>query len=302
MNDETDNPQDGTDNVTPQADDTAEVWDYYDPDEDQDTVEAPAIEATDDGTEAPEEDAAPEEPAEAPATAVVTLADGSKMKVQDLIQGHLRQEDYSRKTQAVANQRAALETEVQRLEGITQSFIDHLSGLVPAAPDAALALTNPGAFVAQKAQHEAALGKIQELIKIGEQPKAIKDGLSKQQHSELIAEENRKLADRFPDTATAAGREKFFASVATVAEQVGFSLQDLGKVTDHRVFALAHYAALGMKAEAARKVAATKVASAPPVAPKRPGQGNAENARNAEAVNKFHRTGNIKDAAKAGWL
>ncbi len=301
MPDEPNTPDTGTDNVEPQADDTAADWDYYDPDEDQDTVAAPEPDATDDGTPVTEEEAEPETAAEIEASvdAVVKMADGTTMKVQDLIKGHLRHEDYSRKTQIVANQRAALETDVQRLEGITQTFIDHLTSLLPAAPDAALAMTNPGAFVAQKAQHEAAAAKIQELIRIGEQPKAIADGLTKQQRAELIAEENSRLAERFPETVTKAGRDKFFGNVASVAEQFGFSMDELSKTTDHRVFALAHYAAMGMKAEKARASAAVKVATAPPVAPKRPGQGASATANNAEAKRRFKSNPTVVNAVAA---
>lgn len=301
---ESDNlPTSGTDNDAPHANDTAESFDYYDPDEDQDNVAAEGETATDDGAAATDEEAEaePQEPAEAPPEAVVRLADGTKVKVQDLIQGQMRQEDYTRKTQEVATTRNALKQEVQRLEGITQSFIDHLSGLVPAAPDAALAMTNPAAFVQQKAQHEAALAKVQELIAIGEKPKAIGQGLTKQERDQIIAAENGRLAARFPETANPQGREKFFGAVADVAESVGFSLQELSKVSDHRIFALAHYAAMGMKAEKARSVAATKVANVPPVAPKKPGQGAAVANKNAEAMKRLSRTGNIKDALAIDW-
>jgi hypothetical protein len=296
-------PTGGTDNDAPQADDTAADWDYYDPDEDQDNEVTPEPEATDDGAAATDEEAEAEPQAEPEVTAtvdaVVMLADGSKVKVQDLIQGQMRQEDYSRKTQEVANTRNALKAEVQRLEGITSAFIDHLSSLVPAAPDAALAMQNPGAFVAQKAQHEAALAKVQELIAIGEKPKEIKDGLTKQERDQLIAQENALLAQRFPETTNPQGRQKFLGAVAEAAENLGFSMDELGKVTDHRIFALAHYASLGMKAEKARSVAATKVAVAPPVAPKRPGQGAVAANRDVEAVKKFRANPSIRNAAAA---
>ena len=302
---ESDNPlTGGTDNDTPHADDTAESWDYFDPDEDQDNETVADDSATDDGATATEEvaEAEPQETAEieAPLTAVIKLADGSKVKVEDLIRDGMRQQDYSRKTQEVANERSALKAEVQRLEGITQSFVDHLSGLVPPAPDPSLAMTNPAAFVAQKAQHEAALAKVQELIAIGEKPKQIGTALTAQERNRIIAEENGKLAARFPETATQAGRQKFFGEVAEAAESLGFTLDELGTVSDHRIFALAKYAALGMKAEKARSVAATKVAKAPPVAPKRPGQGAAAKS-NAEAMKRLSRTGSIKDALQVDW-
>jgi hypothetical protein len=306
MNDEHDNPpvEAGTDNVTPQADDTSEDWDYFDPDEDQDTEAVTEEAETDDGTGATDEEATPDEtPAEVEAAhdAVVTMADGSKMKVADLIQGQLRQSDYTRKAQEVATQRKTLETESKRLESISQAFIDHLSSLVPDAPEAALAYQDPAKFMQQKAIHEAALAKVQELVKIGEQPKAIADGLTKQQRAEKLAEENRMLAEKFPATAQREGRDKFFSDVAATAEQVGFSLDELGSVTDHRIFAALHYATLGMKAERAREAARAKVSNVPPVAPKRPGQGAKAPTGNAEAMKRLNRSGSIRDALAIDW-
>jgi len=50
---ESDNPlTGGTDNDTPHADDTAESWDYFDPDEDQDNETVADDSATDDGEQA----------------------------------------------------------------------------------------------------------------------------------------------------------------------------------------------------------------------------------------------------------
>ena len=303
MQDEPNTPDDGIDNVAPQAADTVEDWNYYDPDEDN--VEEPEPETTDDGaTEA--EEATEAEPEEAPEIeaapeAVVTLEDGSKVKVKDLIQGNLRQQDYTRKAQEVATRRKSLESEVQRLEGITAAFIDHLSGLVPAPPDTALLYSDERAYFRQKAQHEAALEQVQKLIEVGEKPKEVKQALATEERAELIADENRKLAERFPETAQKEGREKFLGRVVQAAEAIGFSLDDLKGVTDHRIFALAHYAEIGMKAAQARAVAAQKVAKAPPVATKRPGQGAMPANRNAEAMKRLSRSGSIKDAMQIDW-
>jgi antitoxin component HigA of HigAB toxin-antitoxin module len=300
---EPDTPEQGTDNAQAQADDKAPDWDYYDPDEEQDPVDAPEPEATDDGTaEAEEAPETAEEPAEteAPLDAVVTLADGTKAKVADLAQGYLRQQDYSRKTQELANERKALKANVQSLEQTFQVFVDHLTGLVPEPPPPALALTNPSQYTAQKAQYEAALAQVKKLVEIGQKPKELAGALSKEERRTLVAEENRRLAERFPETASQQGRQKFFNEVAEVATGLGFSLEELGQISDHRLFALAHYARKGMAAEQAQKVAAQKVAKAPPVAPRKPGQGVARNG-NAEAMKRLNRTGSIKDAMHVDW-
>ena len=299
---ESDTPDSGTDNAQPQADDTAESLDWFDPDEDQDTEQEQTDETTDDGTEAAEEDASTEdEPAEIEASveAVVTLPDGTKAKVSDLVKDRLRQDDYSRKTQALANERTAFRTEVERLEGITQAMVDHFTGLVPPAPDHALALRDPARYTREMAVHQAGMAQLQKLIEIGQAPKEIKDALSKEDRAKLVREEEGKLIQRFPEAGTPQGREKFFTEAVSSAEELGFTLKDLQGVTDHRIFAALHYAALGLKASKSMQAAKAKAEKAPPVAPQKPAAAKASG--NAEAMKKLTRSGSIRDALKVDW-
>lgn len=301
MSDVPNTPDSGTEDVTAQAPDTAEDWNYFDPDEDQDTEETPEDAAPEDGAE--EEEAAEEaEVVETEATvdAVVTLNDGKKVKVADLVAGNLRQDDYTRKTQELATMRKTVQADAERIERITTAFIDHLSAMVPPAPDSALALRDPNAYVRQKAQHEAALEQVKKLIEIGEQPKQIAEGLTKAETDAMIADENRKLAERIPTVTTEQGRKKFFESAAEVAQDVGFTMDDLKGVTDHRIFVMAHYAKIGMDAMKARSVAKTKAQAAPPVAPRKPGQ-PAQGKGNVDAMRKLARSGSLKDALKIDW-
>lgn len=295
MNDETDTALSGaTDNVNPTENDNAPEWDYFDPDE-QDTEETQAPDATD---EAAPEEVETEEPAQE-APALVKLPDGTEASLEEVTKGYLRQADYTRKSQELAQTRKAVETDLQRIEGITNAFIDHLSSMVPAQPDPALALRDPNAYVRQKAQYDAAIAQVQKLIEVGSQPKQIMDGMNSQQRQERLAEENRRLSERFPETATPEGRSKFFNAAAAAANELGFSTDELGGVTDHRLFVLAHWAKVGMDAAKARQTAKAKVAAAP-TAPRKPGA-PVQVARNADAMKRLARSGSIKDALKVDW-
>ena len=292
MTDESDTtPDEGvTDNVEPTEHETAEPTDYWDPDED--TPEGESSEATD---EADEEVAA--EKAEAPA--LVKLADGSEVTLDEAIKGYQRQNDYTRKTQELTQTRKALETDLQRIEGITSAFVDHLSAMVPALPDPSLALRDPNAYVRAKAQHDAAMAQVQKLIELGTQPKEIKSQMTTAQAREHATAEKQRLAERFPEIATREGQEKFFANTAEAAQAAGFSIDDLNGTTDHRLFVLAHWAQVGMKAAAAREVAKAKVANVPPATPRRPGQPVA--GKGDAAAQKFRKAPTLRNAAAAGW-
>ena len=298
---ETDNPVQGTDNAQTQADDTANDWDFHDPDEDQDTVEVQQEEATDDGAEVAEEVASTEETAEteeieASADAVVTMSDGSKVKVSELIQGQLRQADYSRKTQELANDRTALKADVDRIEGVTQALVDHLLKLVPEMPDISLLYSNPVKHAQLKGTHEAAMAQLQSLIKIGEEPKAIAGKLSQDDMTRRAIDEGAKLTERFPEIANPQARQKFLSDAVKTASEFGVTIEDLQANPDHRIFAALHYAAKGLQAEKSMQAAKAKAVKAPPMAVQKPAH---VIPANADALKRFQKSPNLRNAAAA---
>ena len=297
--------EDVTDNAPPTSDDdTANELTYYDPDDDLDNDDADTSDTPDDEGEAEPEatDVATEAVAAyAEDTAVVKLSDGTEMPVAELKNGYLRQSDFTRKTQEVANERKTVQADVERMQRITTAFVDHLSALVPDPPSPALAMTDPAKYVSQKAQHEAAMGQVQKLIEMGSVSKEVGAAMSGADNQRQIQEANQRLVEMFPEAASGAGRKAFFDGVQSAANDLGFSNDDLTAVRDPRVFALAHWAAKGMAAEKAKAAAKAKVAAAPPATPRKPGQGARQANGNAEAMRKLARSGSLRDALAIDW-
>lgn len=285
----------GTEPVETQADDTAPEWDYFDPDEDTEGAQEPV--ATDDGAEAP---ADAEEPAPESEPAQISLPDGTQVTLEEAVKGYLRQADYTRKAQEVSQKRQALEADLQLVSGITEAFIDHLTKMVPPSPDPAMALRDPNGYVRAKAQYDAAMAQVQQLIELGKKPKEVADRLSTADRQALVARENALLVERFPSVATPQGRQKFFESAASAAQELGFSMDELQEITDHRMFAVAYWANEGLKAAKARETAKAKVANVPPATPRKPGQPVQPN-RNRDAMRKLAQSGSIRDAMKVDW-
>ena len=297
--------EDVTDNAPPTSDDdTANELTYYDPDDDLDNDDADTSDTPDDEGEAEPEatDVATEAVAAyAEDTAVVKLSDGTEMPVAELKNGYLRQSDFTRKTQEVANERKTVQADVERMQRITTAFVDHLTALVPDPPSPSLAMTDPAKYVSQKAQHEAAMGQVQKLIEMGSVSKEVGAAMSGADKQRQIQEANARLVEMFPEAASGKGREAFFNGVQSAANDLGFSNDDLTAVRDPRVFALAHWAAKGMAAEKAKAAAKAKVAAAPPATPRKPGQGARQANGNAEAMRKLARSGSLRDALAIDW-
>lgn len=302
MTDEPDTPLDsGTDNVTPEND-TAPEWDYFDPDEDQDNEEAPEADATDEG-EAEAEDTPPEaeeQPEDAAEPEVLELPDGSKIAKDEAIKGYLRQADYTRKSQELAQKRQAIEADMRSIEGVMEAFIDHITGLVPQEPDISLAMRSPDEYVRRKAQYDAAIAQVQKLVELGKAPKEVKSRLEQGDKSEILARENALLVEAIPEARTPEGRKQFFAKAADAAKEIGFTMEELQGIDDHRMFVALSLVNEALQARKAKAVAKEKVAKAPPVVPRKPGNPAPAN-RNAEAMRKLARSGSLKDALAVDW-
>lgn len=306
----------GSDSVQPSItlDDAANI-DFEDPSEDNDEIdqeqqsetetdeadsqEADETPSEDDGTTEAEDEGAEDEAANPePKDDVTVTVNGESIALSELKAGYMKEKDYRNKTQELGNKRRDLDALSARVTNSVNAIADFLSKQIPEAPDPSLAMTNPGEFVQRKALHEAAMDQVNAILSSAGEVKDVANQLTKEQRTELLQSENAKLAEAMPSTATPEGRQKFFERAASAAKQLGYSDEDIGQVTDHRTFILAHYAALGLQAEKAREKAKTKVANVPPVTPqKRPqGPNAAKVAKNRDAMKRLARTGSIADA------
>lgn len=310
MENDSNTPDSGTEVVQPEQSDTIPDYVFWDPDTDQDTPEPAEPEMIeDDGTddeevetEEVEAEEADEEDDDTSPAETIELPDGTRIDRDEVVKGYLRQSDYTRKTSEVADMRKTLEAETTRISGITEAFIDYLSKQIPAPPDQALAYRDPNAYTRQKAAHEAAVQQVQKLVQMGEQAKETTQKLSETDRRKKVAEENARLSEKFPEVANPKGREAFFSAAADAAEAVGFSMDELQGVDDHRMFMLAHYAKIGMEAQQSKQKAQAKAKKAAPSAPNKPSTNKRQHAaRNREAMKKLAQTGSIRDALKVEW-
>jgi regulator of replication initiation timing len=309
MTEATDTPDSGIDSAEPSdALDNPANLNFGEPEEDQanEEVEQTGTE-TDSETDAPVEDGQEAEepadgteteegaqPAEVKDDAVVDVA-GEKLPISELKAGYQRQADYTRKTQELGNKRRDLEALSTRVTASVDAIADLLVKQIPPAPDASLAMTDPGKYVADKAMHDAMMAQVASVIEQAQAPKEAVNKLTQEQRAELLQSENAKLAEAFPQTMKPETRKKFFDDVSRVANELGYSQQELEGVTDHRMFKLAYYANLGMAAEKAKAKATQKVANVPPMAQQKR-QVPAKIRANQDAMKRLAKSGSIHDA------
>lgn len=281
------------------ADDFAEDHTY-------DTLEeaAAALGDDDQGEEQPEPEADEATEDDAPADEVkITLSDGSEIPLSEVEKGFLRQDDYTRKTTEVAQERErvtayenTLKERANLIETAQQRLVALVEGLIPPEPAAQLAQHDPARYVQEMAMRQQAIAELQGWMDAKDDTGKAVSSLTEAQTEHLRSSENDMLIKARPALKDPAALAKFDSEVASAAKQFGFPDDMIAATHDHRVRQMAYYAAIGLRAEANRKAAQRRV-EAPK--PGKPAPANAQPTdKSKQAMRRLSQTGSIKDALK----
>ena len=259
-------PTGGTDNAQPSTDiDNPSNWNFADPDDEQDNDKAPAPkgiegekaesaegvqEAGESDEQETEEDAeeTPEGEAKAPKDDVtVTLPDGSAVSLAEIKNGYLRQSDYTRKAQALANQRAEFEAVTTQQHHTMRAMNAFLQSTLPPRPDPNLAYSDPATFIAQKANYDHALERLQQAQQFVASQDAALNGTQQQKQAEILESEKEAMIDALPQLASRKGVTEFFNRAKQVGEIARLSEQEIAGITDHRYLVVLDLAAVGCR-------------------------------------------------------
>jgi hypothetical protein len=222
-------------------------------------VDAVSEEDAEEGTPEPEEDGddgdaedldgdeATDKPTpKGPEKVEITLPDGTRATVthEELTKGYLRQSDYTRKAQAIAEQARQIEARSQQELAKIQETLRRVEEAFPQdqEPDwVKLAQEDPFYYAEQRATWEAkqkALTQAREQAQRAFAEQRQKSAVEFQQRvqNEIVAARSHPL---FADVASdEKARDERQAALLKTAQSMGFSDEDFGNVVDHRVYAL----------------------------------------------------------------
>jgi hypothetical protein len=241
---------------------------------------------------------------------VVTLADGTEVSLKELKGGYLRQGDYQKKTQELANQRKEAETKLSKLVEQETAFsrqhnqlqttldglVDYLASRLPEEPSTTLAMTNPNEYTRQKAMYDTAVGELQTILAAKQQAGEQEQQFTYQQYQKRLAAENELLEAALPHIKNAEKRDAFNKDVLDTAQQLGFTVEELNTVVDHRMLKLAYYARIGLKAIEQQKAGRKKLENAPAL---KPGNNRPSVSGSNKALQNFKKSGSVDHAKQA---
>lgn len=256
-----------------------------------------------------EDDDDSEEVPELPDDAKVKIGD-DEVTLHELKRGFLREADYTRKTQALAEERRVHQetarTEVDGLRNERAQYVQQLAEvqhvlaqLKPQEPNwAELYQTDPGQYAAQRELWRSYQDQ-QTQVEV-ERQRAIQQSHEdyKRELKAYVAEEAVKLKEKLPEWSKKEVRDKF----VEWGTSNGFSAEELGNLTDHRAVLTAYKAMLYDELKAKQK--ALKPTQVKVGQPKTAKPGNAATAPSkhtdaTRARQRLAKTGKVGDAAAA---
>lgn len=239
---------------------------------------------------------------EIPDETLLEMADGTQVSIKDLQGGYLRQQDYTQKTQAVADERRGFETvrgelnnDRAQLKMAQEAIVSFVQNAIPPVPDPELMRSNPQEYNYQLAVRQQVTQELQGLMQNTQGAFVNQQQQGTQSQKDYEVKEARELLSVFPQLATPEKMQTFRNGVQTTARTFGFNDDEIAATHDHRILQLVHYASIGKRALQNRTNAQRRVSTQR--LPGRPQPANlGGNRNNRAAMDRLGHSGSLEDA------
>ena len=253
----------------------------------EDTAEAEEVE------EDPTDEAEEEEPEE-----LTFEVDGESLTAEELKLGYLRQSDYTKKTQAVAEQRKAFEAQTAEAEATMNALMSAAGADLSRFQNVnweQAAIDNPEQYKQAKAAYEQAQSTYN-LIKA----QADQFQTQQQQQTEAAQKEAAKESLTVLKTNIPNWNNELYYKIGEYAQGLGVSGEEFNEVSDHRVITALWKA---MQFDQAKQVTAKKKAKSSPTKTLSGSKADSTKAVQSESARKtrerLRKSGTVDDAAAA---
>ena len=251
-----------------------------------------------------------QEPVEEVKTRYKAKVGGEEVEVEldELINGYQRSKDYTQKSQALAEQRKAIDAERGHLEQVKQERMAYAQKLK--ALDSFLSQQNRGedlevlketdpigyaVKVAEQSQREKQLSVVRaEQNRIAQQQQ-VEQQQNLQNH---LKYESDKLTSVIPELATPKG-DAIRKEIREYAKSVGWSDQELSSVYDHRAVLTLYKAMKFEQLQKGKPDTLKKVQQAPKMLKPGTSTPNTKSAQDKQVMQKLRQSGKVRDAAAA---
>ena len=250
------------------------------------------------------------EESEEPKPRYKVKASGEEVEVEldELIKGYQQGADYTKKSQALAEQRKALEAERQHLEYVKQERQAYAQKLQ--ALDSFLSQQNQGVnldvlketdpigyavAVAEQSQREKQLAVVRNEQQRLAQQQQSEHQASLQNH---LRQESEKLTSLIPELATPQG-DAVRKQIRDYAKSIGWSDQELGQLYDSRAVVTLYNGMKYQQLQKSKPEVNKKLQAAPKMMRSGTSAPPTKSSSDKQAMQRLRETGKVSDAAKA---
>lgn len=264
-------------------------------------------EAEDSEDESSDDEAEDKADEDKPAETVITLEiDGQEVKfTQDELKSSvLRQADYTRKTQALAEERKQFQSVVEQAQEQEKVYaqllpvmVQRMQQFLPQPPSSDLIDTDPAAYLKQKERYEREMGDLQ-AAQAEMQRMSQKDTVANEQKLQAyVAQNAQMLPELIPEWKDAKNYERDRQRLRDFLKGRNFNDQEIDQAYDARIVALAYDAMRWRELKNSKPKQSEPLEKAlKPNAPA-PKPMNSQTKAQVEARKRLKQTGSIRDAA-----
>ena len=259
--------------VVSEDEDADEEEEDSEPEEVEEDVEEESDEADEDDDEAETD---PED------EVVYTTPEGEEITLRELKRGFLREADYTRKTQEVAEQRKQIEQAMSQVSEHNNLVAEHLNlalsvvepqlAELAAIPWDQLAAADPYEYAEKRALFDQAQARYGHLRQAAEATLAQEQAQIEAARKQMLAQEQQKLAMALPELADPKTGRKLANEIREYALSQGLSEQEASTITDHRLIVMLNKARMYDQLNKSSVSAAKKKISKAPKKSVRAGQ------------------------------
>ena len=223
--------------------------------------------------------------------------------------GYLRQQDYSRKTEAVARERETVAEERAAVAKVRKQYDDLLAkaevameSVLPGRSDeewAKLKREGPAQYAIQREEYRELQDKLDKV-------KTARSAISEEEMAEMqdqyvkhVAGEREQLLKALPTWKDDKVMVKDLSEIEEYALGVGFSEQQLAALVDHRAIVTLRKAMLYDRLQQGKPVVRKKARGAPVIKPGARKRPKPKRSKTQLAREKLKKTGSVKDAQSA---
>jgi len=181
----------------------------------------------------------------------ILLYKGEEYNIDDLVKGSLRQADYTRKTQALAEQRKHAEdfsskyaSEVEQIQAERNYYVQSLQHLIDGSMGEVdkfanldweqLKAEDPLEYVSMKDEFRDRQERFHSIQHEQQQAQGRQEAVVAQNYSQSLAEEGKKLEEALPEWKDPKLRQKLVTKLRSYAADQGFTEDELTSLSDSR--------------------------------------------------------------------